>query len=270
MSNASSQRPAARFAFGRHLLDVERRELCRGGELVAMEPQVFDVLVYLVANRDRVVSKDDLIDAVWGGRIVSDSAVTTRINAVRRAVGDSGAAQQVVRTVSRKGVRFVAEVQEEGSPGLVEPEPAAAPVRPALTLVGKPAIAVLPFQNMSADPDHFADGMVEEIITALSRIRGLFVIARNSSFTYKGQAVDVRRVGRELGVHYVLEGSVRRARDLVRITGQLVEAENGAHLWADRYDGTLDDVLDLQDRVASSMAGIIEPTVHEFEMARMM
>jgi TolB-like protein len=268
MSNGSPEYRAARLAFGEHFLDVQRRELRRGGELVPMEPQVFDVLVYLVANRDRVVGKDDLIDAVWGGRIVSDSAVTTRINAVRRAVGDSGAAQQVIRTVSRKGVRFVAEVQEEGPSEPVEPEPAAAPARPALSLPRKPAIAVLPFQNMSADPDHFADGMVEEIITALAHIRGLFVIARNSSFMYKGQAVDVRRVGRELGVGYVLEGSVRRTQDRVRITGQLVEAENGAHLWADRYDGSLDDVLDLQDRVASSIAGVIGPTVREFEFRR--
>jgi adenylate cyclase len=143
-------------------------------------------------------------------------------------------------------------------------------VAPALALPEKPSIAVLPFQNMSGDAEqeYFADGMVEEIITALSRIRWLFVIARNSTFTYKGQATDVKRVGRELGVRYVLEGSVRRGGGRVRITAQLIEAATGAHLWADRFDGSLEDVFDLQDRVAGSVAGVIEPTLHAAETAR--
>jgi adenylate cyclase len=140
----------------------------------------------------------------------------------------------------------------------------------SLALPDKPSIAVLPFANMSGDPEqeYFADGMVEEIITALSRIRWLFVIARNSTFTYKGQAVDVKRVGQELGVHYVLEGSVRKAGQRVRITGQLIDATNGAHLWADRFDGSLEDVFDLQDKVASSVSGVIEPTLQAAETAR--
>jgi TolB-like protein/class 3 adenylate cyclase len=140
----------------------------------------------------------------------------------------------------------------------------------SLALPDKPSIAVLPFQNMSGDPqqDYFADGMVEEIITALSRIRWLFVIARNSSFTFKGQAVDVKRVGRELGVRYVLEGSVRKGGDRVRITAQLIEAESGAHIWADRFDGALQDVFDLQDKVASSVAGAIEPALRVAESIR--
>ena len=141
---------------------------------------------------------------------------------------------------------------------------------PALTLPDKPSIAVLPFANMSGDPEqeYFADGMVEEIITALSRIRWLFVIARNSSFTYKGQAVDVKRVGRELGVRYVLEGSVRKAGGRVRITGQLIDASTGAHLWADRFDGSLEDIFNLQDQVARSVAGVIEPALQAAETAR--
>jgi TolB-like protein len=149
--------------------------------------------------------------------------------------------------------------------------PVAQPGAPAaLALPDKPSIAVLPFQNMSGDPEqeYFVDGMVEEIITALSRIRWLFVIARNSTFTYKGQAVDVKQVGRELGVRYVLEGSVRKAGGRVRITGQLIDAETGAHLWADRFDGSLEDVFDLQDRVAISVAGVIEPAVREAEIRR--
>ena len=130
-------------------------------------------------------------------------------------------------------------------------------------LPDKPSIAVLPFANMSGDPEqeYFADGMVEEIITALSRIRWLFVIARNSSFTYKGRTVDVKQVGRELGVRYVLEGSVRKGGNRVRITAQLIDATNGAHLWADRFDGSVDDVFELQDKVAISVAGVIEPTL---------
>ena len=150
----------------------------------------------------------------------------------------------------------------EGRVGAGEP--------PALALPDKPSIAVLPFQNMTGDPEqeYFADGMVEEIITALSRIRWLFVIARNSSFTYKGQAVDVKRVGRELGVRYVLEGSVRKGGQRVRITTQLIDALTGTHLWADRFDGSLEDVFDLQDNIASSVAGVIEPTLQAAETAR--
>jgi adenylate cyclase len=145
-----------------------------------------------------------------------------------------------------------------------------APIGPVLPLPDKPSIAVLPLQNMSADleQEYFADGMVEEITTALSRIRWLFVSARNSSFTYKGQAVDVKQVGRELGVRYVLEGSVRKAGGRVRITAQLIEAETDAHLWADRFDGSLEDVFELQDRVAISVAGVIEPTLQAAEIRR--
>jgi adenylate cyclase len=145
-----------------------------------------------------------------------------------------------------------------------------APPPPALALPDKPSIAVLPFANLSGDPEqeYFADGMVEEIITALSRIRWLFVIARNSSFTYKGQAVDVKRVGRELGVRYVLEGSVRKGSGRVRITAQLIDATSGAHLWADRFDGSLEDVFDLQDQIATSVAGVIEPALQAAETAR--
>jgi TolB-like protein/class 3 adenylate cyclase len=142
---------------------------------------------------------------------------------------------------------------------------------PALPLPDKPSIAVLPFQNMSGDPEqeYFVDGMVEEIITALSRIRWLFVIARNSSFSYKGQSPDVRQVGRELGVRYVLEGSVRKGGNRVRITGQLIDAATGSHLWADRFDGSLEDVFDLQDQVAASVAGVIEPALQAAETARL-
>jgi len=172
--------------------------------------------------------------------------------------------EQQVKNIARP-VR-VYRVQDSAiateKPALASPQP--------LPLPDKPSIAVLPFQNMSRDPeqDYFADGMVEEITTALSRIRWLFVIARNSSFTYKGQAVDVKQVGRELGVRYVLKGSVRKAGGRVRITAQLIDASTGAHLWADRFDGSLEDVFDLQDQVASSVAGVIEPALQLAETVR--
>jgi TolB-like protein len=262
-----------RFAFGDHVVDVDRRELYRGAERVALEPQVFDLLVYLVQNHDRVVSRDDLLEAVWDGRIVSESTVTSRINAVRKAIGDSGAAQQLIRTVPRKGIRFVGAVQEQPR---LEPTLGTLPtavvdqLEPQLALPDQPSIAVLPFANMSGDPeqDYFADGMVEEITTALSRIRWFFVIARNSSFVYKGRAVDVRRVGRELGVRYVLEGSVRKAGDRVRISGQLIEAATGSHLWADRYDRGLADVFAVQDEIAERVVAAIEPQLYAAEYFR--
>ena len=188
------------------MLDVDRRELRRDGELVTVEPQVFDLLVFLVENRERVVSKDDLIDAVWDGRIVSESTLTSRITAVRKAIGDSGEQQRLIRTVPRKGVRFVGQVRSEQSVADSKAAAAAANTMPASTgpalmLPDRPSIAVMPFQNMSGDHDqeYFADGLVDDIITALSRMRWLFVIARNSSFTYKGRAVDVKQVGRDLG-----------------------------------------------------------------------
>jgi pentatricopeptide repeat protein len=250
--------------FGKYLLDTDRRELWCGAEPVAIEPQVFDLIAYLVEHRDRVVTKDELLQAVWGGRIVSDSALTTRINAARRAVGDTGETQGLIRTLPRKGVRFVGEVQEHAlaPKSVLPPAPSA--------FCERPSIAVLPFQNMSGDPEHdyFADGMVEEITTALARIRWLVVIARNSSFTYKGQAIDIRQVGRELGVRYLLEGSVRKSGNQVRITAQLIEAETMAHLWAEHFDGSLEQVFVLQDQVASSVAGVIEPALQAAEAQR--
>ena len=202
---------------------------------------------------------------MWGGRIVSDSALTTRINAVRRAVGDSGDKQQLIRTFQRKGFRFVAEVHEPEAAVVAEAGLAA-----PLPLPEKPSIAVLPFANIGNDPEqqHFADGMVEEIITALARIGWLFVIARSSSFAYKGRIAEVKRVGRELGVRYVLDGSVRRSGDRVRIGAQLLDAETGMHLWAERFDGALGDIFELQDRVAREVAGVIEPTLEAVEVHR--
>jgi TolB-like protein len=257
-----------RYFFGDCQLDTERRQLRRGDSPVALEPQVFDLLVCLLQNRDRVLSKDDLLARVWGGRIVSDATIDSRIQAARRAIGDSGAAQGLIRTFVRKGVRFVATVaaDEKNTAFLDSSEEPSALRLPN----DRPSIAVLRFQNLSGDPEqaYFADGMVEEIITALSRIRWLFVIAHNSSFTNAGQRGDATQVGSEIGVRYVLEGSVRRAGGRVRITAQLIDATTGACLWADGFEGCLEDVFDLQDKVATSVAGVIEPTVQAAEIAR--
>lgn len=242
------------LAFGQYRLEIERRELRRGAELIELEPKAFDLLAFLVQHRNRVVSKDDLLQAVWHGRIVSESALTTRLNAVRRALGDDGSAQRLIRTFTRKGIRFVGEVTEIADRALPD----------------KPSIAVLPFQNMSGDPEqeYFADGMVEEITTAIARCPWLFVIARNSSFRYKGKPIDVNQTARELGVRYVLEGSVRKAGNRVRIAGQLIDSTTGAHVWVDRFEGTLDDIFELQDRVASGVVGAIEPRLRRAEAER--
>jgi TolB-like protein len=260
-----------RYIFEEYAFDTDRRELHRGADVVAVTPQVFDLLDYLIRNRERVVSKDDLINVIWNGRSVSDAALTTRLNAVRTAIGDSGEEQRFIKTLPRKGFRFVGPVREaQGSAGAATAVDPIEWPRPALTLPDKPSIAVLPFTNLSSDPeqDYFADGMAEDIITALSRFKALFVIARNSSFTYKGRTVDVKVVGRELGVRYVLEGSVRRAANRVRITGQLVDTATGVHLWAERFDGSLGDIFDLQDQVTESVVGAIAPAVEKAEIER--
>lgn len=248
------------------VLDLNRRELLRGAGVVATAPQVFDLLVYLAQHRQHVVSRDDLIDAIWTGRIVSESTLASHINAVRKAVGDDGQQQRVIRTVARKGFRFVAEVREL-SAASVPPNPA---LDSAPALPSKPSIAVLPFVNLSGDgeQDYLADGVVGDIIAALSQYRWLFVVGRNSSFTYKARVVDVKQVGRELGVRYVLEGSWRKAENRVRITAQLIDAATGAHHWAGRFEGVLVDIFELQDQITESVVGAIAPQLERAEIER--
>ena len=260
-----------RYLFEEYAFDTDRRELHRGADVVSIAPQVFDLLDYLIRNRERVVSKDDLINAIWDGRIVSDAALTTRLNVARTVIGDSGEEQRLIKTLPRKGFRFVGPVREaQGPAGAALADNPVEPPKLALTLPDKPSIAILPFTNLSSDPEqeYFADGMVEDIITALSRFKSLFVIARNSSFTYRGSAVDVKQVGRELGVRYVLEGSVQKAADRVRITGQLVDASTGVQIWADHFDDALEDIFDLQDRVAARVVGEIAPRLSLVEIER--
>jgi TolB-like protein/Tfp pilus assembly protein PilF len=256
-----------KFNFDNHILDTDRRELRRGADLVAMQPQVFDLLVHLLTHRDRVVSRDDLIALVWGGRIVSDSTLDSRINAARNAVGDSGKEQRLIRTIPRKGIRFVGAVNGPNDAQTASSEEAQQPI---LALPDRPAIAVLPFNNMSGDreQEYFSDGISEDIITALSKLRWFFVIARNSSFTYKGKAVHMRQVAAELGVRYVVEGSVRRSGDRVRITAQLNDTATGSHIWAEHYDRKLTDVFAVQDEITDAIVTAIEPQIYAAENFR--
>jgi len=257
------------FLFAGHTLDKNRRELRRGAEAIAVEPQVFDLLVYLVENRDRVVSKDDLIASVWRGRIVSDSSLTSRINAARKAIGDNGEEQRLIRTVARKGLRFIGAVQalpDDTLPAPLTPEQSSA----TLPLPDRPAIAVLPFVNMTGDPDqeYFSDGITEDIITALSKLRWFFVIARNSSFIYKGRSVHLKQIADELGVRYMLEGSVRKGGNRLRITAQLNDVASGGHIWAERYDRDLADVFAVQDEITEAIVAAIEPQLYAAENFR--
>ena len=260
-----------RYLFEEYAFDTDRRELHRGAEVVSIAPQVFDLLDYLIRNRERVVSKDDLINAIWNGRTVSDGALTTRLNVARSAIGDSGDEQRLIKTLPRKGFRFVGAVREAPGPTCAEVvDHSVEQPKSTLTLPNKPSIAVLPFANLSSDQEqeYFADGVVEDITMALSRFGWLFVIARNSSFTYKGRAVDVKQIGRELGVRYVLEGSVRKAGNRIRIAGQLIDAETGTHLWANHFDGAFKDMFDLQDQVTASVVCAIEPKIQRAEIER--
>jgi TolB-like protein/Tfp pilus assembly protein PilF len=253
------------FVFDNHVLDADRRELHRGSATVAVEPQVFDLLLHLVQNRDRVVSKDDLIASVWRGRIVSDSTLASRINAARRAIGDNGDEQRLIRTIARRGVRFVGSVGTRPEVLVFPADRTAHAVR-----AERPAIAVLPFMNASgeSEQDYFSDGIAEDIITELSRLRWFLVIARNSSFTYKGRPVTTRQIGEELGVGYLVEGSVRKSGERVRITAQLNEVATGKQLWAERYERRLSDVFAIQDEITEAVVAAIEPQVYANECFR--
>ena len=253
-----------RFLFEAYVLDTDRRELRRGSALLSMQPQVFDLLEFLVCNRDRLVSRDDLLASVWGGRIVSESTLASRINAARRVIEDSGEQQRLIRTTIGKGIRFVGAVREQQSAG----EPVATYAPPRLSIV------VLPFANLSNDLEleFVADGITDDLTTDLSRISGAFVVARNTAFTFKGKPVDVRKIGREFGVCYVVEGSLRRAGASVRVNVQLTDAESGAHLWADRFDTDRARLPAAQDEIIGRLARtlnvkLMEVASHRIEQA---
>ena len=247
------------LTFGDFRLDLGRRQLTRNGAPVRLKGRALDVLCVLAAAGGDIVSKDALMARVWPNVVVGENNLQVHISALRRALDEGNNGESFLVTVPGRGYRLI---------GIGPPANRPAHAGPAIP--DKPSIAVLPFANLSGDPqqDYFADGIVEDIITALSRMRWLFVIARNSSFTYKDRGVDIKRVGAELGVRYVLEGSVRKAANRVRITGQLIDVSNGAHLWAERFDGALDDIFDLQDQVTSSVVGAIAPKLEQAEIER--
>ena len=249
------------YRFGNHELDTESFRLTARGEEIAVEPQVFALLQLLIENCERVVSKDEIIEQVWDGRIVSDGTLNSRINSARRALGDDGKAQAVIKTFPRRGFRFVAELS--GGDGAAQ--------TPDTTAVSdKPSIAVLPFHNLSGDPEqeYFSDGISEDIITALSHIRSFVVTARNSSFVYKGQSPDIRNLARELGIRYVLDGSVRRTSNRVRIAVQLIDGDTGNNIWAEHFDRELEDIFAVQDEITRTVIGAIQPELQEAEWHR--
>ena len=287
------------YRFDSFLFDP-KRGLFDAGTPVPLEPQVFDLLSYLLENRDRVVTRDELIDRIWDGRIVSEAALSTQIRAVRRALGDDRTQQKYVRTHPKRGFQFVAEVAHLDD---VECEPATRQSRPSrrkrvipmafvalavvlATVIGgwwmerdeaadpgpapKLSIAVMPFENLSgdADQDYFADAFTEDLITDLSRIRDAFVIARRTSFTYRGKPTDTKTVAAELGVRYVLEGSVRRSGNEVRINAQLIDGQTNSHIWSDRFDRQLTDVFSVQSDVTGQIASVLKAELREADRRR--
>ena len=252
------------FFFEDFALDPDRRELRRADAPIAVEPQVFDLILYLLRERARVVSKDDLLDAIWNGRAVSDSTLTSRINAARRALGDSGDEQRLIRTVSRKGFRFIGELRPHAAPAAT----AAKPARELPPLPDRPSIAVLPFANLSGDIalGLLADALTEDVTALLARVPGFFVIARSSAFLYRDASHERRRIGDELGVQYLVTGSVRASDHLLRATAELAEP-NGRQLWSGRYEAQRGDTLTLQDEIARQIATHLEPALLRAEFS---
>jgi DNA-binding winged helix-turn-helix (wHTH) protein/tetratricopeptide (TPR) repeat protein len=254
------------WTFDEYVLNVDRRELHRGTAPVELEPQAFDMLVFLVRNRERVVGKDELFQAIWGGRIVSNSALTTRLNAVRRAVGDNGQAQRLIRTLPRKGVRFVGEVVE--APGLqarAEFVQTWGLARQSSSL----SITVLPFIAISdtAEERSFARGLFENIVTSLNCFRWISVVAPSSDRYSRSGAPEAEWTRGDSSARYSVQGAIHLSGERLRVTARLVDA-TGSHLWADRCDGMLSEIFDLQDRVVAKVAGSFEPTIQAAEARR--
>jgi len=280
-----------KYRFSDFEVDLSQQELRREGTPVHIEPQVFDLIVHLVRNHERVVSKDELIDIVWNGRIISEAAFSSRINGARRVLGDNGTDQLFIRTLHRRGFRFVAQVQAIGGSDAeairLAPDQRATIDVPKQALLStdvshlddvvseavkaeanaRSFIAVLPFTNMSNDPEneYFSYGLTEDIIRLLARNRWLSVISRHSTIGFQGRVVDARDVGAQLGVSYVMSGSVRKSRDVVRITAELTRAADGMQLWSDKYELQLENIFDIQEEMAKQIAATIEPELSKVE-----
>jgi TolB-like protein len=245
------------FAFGPFVLNARTGTLLRDGVPLRVSHRGFGLLVALTREPGRVLTKSQLMDAAWDGAVVEEANLTVQIAGLRKLLGSAPDGGEWIATVQRVGYRFADTGRQTAAPG---PQSTSAP--------NLPSLAVLPFDNFGGVPDqeYFADGVVEDILTALSRFRSFAVVARNSSFAYKGRSIDVREVARDLNVRYVLEGSVRRAGQRLRITAQLIDALSGKHIWADKFDGTIEDVFDVQDRITEVVATIIEPRIREAEI----
>jgi len=282
-----------KYQFSEFEIDLNQQELRRLGEAIHIEPQVFDLIVHLVRNHERIVSKDELIETIWNGRIISEAALSSRINGARRALGDNGNDQALIRTLHKRGFRFVGDVQaiDAGAPTTDTEAAPLAPDRPndppgsvsvssevsrlddvvsesvKAEAITRSSIAVIPFGNMSDDPenDYFSYGLTEDIIRLLARNRWLSVISRHSTIAFQGRVVDAREIGELLGVRYVMVGSVRKNRDAVRITAELVRAADGKQLWADKYDLQLEYIFDIQEEMARQIAATIEPELSKVE-----
>ena len=257
--------PVAAYRFEGFVLDIRSGSLLSAsGEALDLRRQSFEMLRLFVENAGRLLDRDTIARAIWSDVVVTDDSMTQCVRDIRRAIADD--AGRILRTVRGRGYLFAAEV-------VIERDlPASLAAQPGLALPERPSLVVLPFQNMSGDPEqaYFTDGLVEDITTALSCIRSLFVIARNSAFAYQDRAADIRQIGRDLGVRYVLEGSVRRAADRLRVTTQLIDATTGGHVWAGRYDRDLSDIFAVQDEIATSVAGTIEPALTNAEQQRVL
>jgi adenylate cyclase len=249
-----------RYHFEDYVLDTDRHELRRLGMIVPTAPQVVDLLAYLVQHRGRIVTKEQLVATVWEGRSISDSALTTRLNVLRSAIGDSGRNQRLIKTFPRKGLRFIGDVHGVQI----------AAFRDETRSSDLPSIAVLPFTNLSGDPsqDFFGDVIAEEVLTELARLRWLLVIARNSSFTFRGTAFDVQEIGRQLDVRYVLEGSARHANGRFRVACRLIETHSALQVWSSRYDVKLSDAFQLQDEIRDAILTELAPAILDAERKR--
>lgn len=253
------------YRFGKYSLDTELLELRHGESELQVEPQILSLLTYLVKNRDRVVSKDEIFDHVWDGRVVSDATLNTRINGLRRAVGDTGKAQDTIRTFTRRGFRFVADLSE--IPAGIQTQDDGVAKTVDHTRTNKPSIAVLPFANISGDPEqqYFSDGLTDDIIGNLSRNWYLLVIARTSTLVYGSKPSDVRQIGRDLDAQYVLEGSVRRSGDRVRVSTQLIATSSGTQVWGNKYDRQMADIFDIQDEITDNIGGAVGAEIYSAE-----
>jgi len=270
--------PAMIYAFGSMELDLAKVELRDNGEPCSIEPQVFALIAYLAEHRDRMVSRDELFEKLWEGRVVSDSALASRIKSARRALGDNGRTQAIIKTVHGQGLRFVADVRLRRDSAVaaltaVGGEPEKAPQLPPLDAASRPSIAVLPFRASSADESWsaIADGLPHELITELARLRWLFVVARGSSFRLRGDDLDPREVGRLLGVRYCLSGAVEVSGERLVITTELVDTGRGDVVWGERYTGNVNDIHAMRDEIRVSILASLEIQIplHEATRARL-